>query len=101
MPKQFYDRHFPVRPDLDQLRHQAKELLRAMRQRDAEAVGSLRKHSVKAVDPAEAKLADAQFVLARSYGLPSWARLVMACRMTDAIWRGDLAAVRELVKKDP
>jgi len=27
--------------------------------------------------------------------------LVMACRMTDAIWRGDLAAVRELVKKDP
>ena len=46
------------------------------------------------------RLAHAQFVLARSYGLPNWARLVTACRMTDAIWRGDAEAVRALVLKD-
>ena len=40
-------------------------------------------------------------MLARSYGLPSWPRLVLACRMTDAIWRDDVDAVRELVVKHP
>src|SRR5947209_1978497 len=101
MPKQFHDRQFPVRTNLDQLRHQAKDLLRAIRQEDPAALESLRKHHSKSIAPAEAKLADAQFVLARSYGLPSWARLVTACRMTDAIWRGDLQAVHGLVIKDP
>ena len=101
--KQFHDRHFPVRPNLDQLKHQAKDLLRATRQGDADAVAALRKHhpgkAGKQVDPLVAKLADAQFALARSYGLPSWTRLVTACRMTDAIWRGDVEAVRKLVTK--
>ena len=52
-------------------------------------------------DPRRRKLADAQLALARSYGLPSWPRLVLACRMTDAIWRDDADAVRELVLKHP
>lgn len=47
------------------------------------------------------KLADAQFVLARSYGAPSWTRLVQSCRLVDAIWSDDLEAVRELVVKHP
>ncbi|MGD0760741.1 MAG: ankyrin repeat domain-containing protein [Candidatus Sulfotelmatobacter sp.] len=98
---QFYDRHFPVRPNLEQLRHQAKDLLRALKRGDAAAVAELRKHHSKAIDPADAKVSDAQFVLARSYGLASWPRLVTACHMTDAIWRGDVEAVRELVLKDP
>src|SRR5579872_1223852 len=101
MPKQFPDRHFPVRPDLEQLRHQAKDLLRDLREGDPEAVAQLCKHHPKAADAAVAKLADAQLILARVYGLPSWARLVTACRMTDAIWRGDVEAVRQLVLKDP
>ncbi len=100
MPKQFHDRHFPVRPNLDQLRHQAKDLLRDLRKNDPEAVAGLRKHHPKAIDPAQAKLADAQLVLARSYGLPSWPRLVTACHMTDAIWRGDVETVRKLIVKD-
>jgi hypothetical protein len=99
--RQFYDRHFPVRPNLEQLRHQAKDLLRALKRGDAAAVAELRKHHSKAIDPADAKVSDAQFVLARSYGLASWPRLVTACHMTDAIWRGDVEAVRELVLKDP
>ena len=101
MPKRFHDRYFPVRPNLDQLRHQAKDLLRAIRKNDAAAVAELRKHNPKAVEPTEAKLADAQFALARSYGLPSWPRLVAACRTTDAIWRGDTKALKELILKNP
>jgi ankyrin repeat protein len=105
MPKTFQDRHFPVRPNLDQLKHQAKDLLHAIREGDAAAVSQLRKHHPRQqampIDPATVKLADAQIVLARSYGLPSWPRLVTACRMTEAIWRGDVEAVRGLVRKDP
>jgi hypothetical protein len=97
----FSDHHFPVRPNLEQLRRQAKDLLRAVRQDDPSAVAELRKHHPKLIEPRGVKLADAQFALARSYGLPSWPRLVTACRMTDAIWRGDVEAVRKLVLKDP
>lgn len=31
------DRHFPVRPNLEQLKHQAKDLLRAIQQGDPSA----------------------------------------------------------------
>ena len=114
MAKQFHDRHFPVRPNLDQLKHQAKDLLRAVRQGDPAAVAELRKHhpqqglkqAGQTNEPGDSnltdvKLADAQAALARSYGLASWPRLVTACRMTDAIWRGDVEAVRALVLKYP
>jgi len=94
-------RHFPVRPNLDQLRHQAKDLLRAIRRSDPAALGDLAAFHSHPIEPAAAQLADAQFVLARSYGLPSWPRLVTACRMTDAIWQGDLETVRALVLADP
>jgi ankyrin repeat protein len=101
MAKQFHDRHFPVRPNLDQLKHQAKDMLRAMRKGDAAAIAELQKHHPKPPDASAAKLADAQAALARSYGLASWPRLVTACRMTDAIWRGDVEAVRALMRKHP
>src|SRR5258707_10002683 len=104
MSKQFHDRHFPVRPNLDQLKHQARDLLRAIRQGDPAAVAELRKHHpkpTKASDPKAVQLVDAQAALARSYGLASWPRLVIACRMTEAIWRGDANTVRKVVVKDP
>lgn len=94
-------RHFPVRPNLEQLKHQAKDLLRAIRQNDPAAIAELQKHHPKPIQPEAARLADAQLVLARSYGLPNWPRLVTACRMTDAIWRGDAETVRALVLKNP
>ena len=78
------ERYLPVRPNLTQLRHQAKDLLREM------------KHARP-----DAKLADAQFELARSYGVASWPRLVLACRIVDAIWRDDATAVRALVTRHP
>src|SRR5438477_3374044 len=102
MARSSHDRHFPVRPNLNQLKHQAKDLLRDIREGDPAAIAELRKHHPKpGIEPADAKLADAQAALARSYGLPNWPRLVTACRMTDAIWRGDADAVRELVLRDP
>jgi hypothetical protein len=78
------DRRLPVRPDLEQLKHQAKDFLRAARQTEPEM-----------------KLADAQFALARSYGVRSWPRLAQACKVIDAIWRDDPEALRALVLKHP
>lgn len=95
------NRHFPVRPNLDQLKHQAKDLLHAIRSGDPSAADELRRHHPRGIRPEQAKLADAQIALARSYGLPSWPRLVLACRMTDAIWRDDAEAVRELILEHP
>src|SRR5689334_10481601 len=88
------ERHLPVRPDLDQLKHQAKDLLRDIQQGDPSAIDDLRTHHPEPPDPVGVKLADAQLTLARSYGIASWPRLVLACRMTDAIWLDDADAVR-------
>ena len=95
------DLHLPVRPDHDQLKHQAKELLRAIKAGVPDAVASLRKHHPEPLEPGAVKLSDAQLVLARCYGLPDWSRLVLACRMTDAICRDDLETVRSLVGRHP
>jgi hypothetical protein len=94
-------RELPVRPNLEQLKHQAKDLLRAFRKSDPAAVADFEQHHPEQIEPASAKLADAQLVLARSYEAPSWPRLVQACELIDAIWRDDAAAVRELVTKHP
>jgi hypothetical protein len=95
------ERHLPVRPNLDQLKHQAKDLLRALRSNDDEALVALDQHHPQKPSAASAKLADAQLVLARQYGLPSWRRLVLACKLTDAIWRDDVTAVGELIRSHP
>jgi ankyrin repeat protein len=59
----------PPRPDLDQLRRQARELLRAARAGDEDAVVRIR-----AVSPSPT-LTSARLVIAREYGFPSWGRL--------------------------
>jgi ankyrin repeat protein len=94
-------RHVPVRPNLDQLRQEARDLLAAIRRGESEALLDLRTRHRRQIDPAHARPADAQYVLARSYGVASWPRLVLACRMTDAICRDDLDAVRTLVTRHP
>jgi hypothetical protein len=93
-------RRLPVRPDLDQLHRQAKELLRAIHAGDANAIAELREHHPESIDPSAAKLADAQLVLARSYRAPSWTRLVHAVQLADAIWRDDLDEVRALITRN-
>lgn len=95
------DRHLPVRPNLDQLKHQAKDLLRAIQRGNPAAIEEFNKHHPKPVSPDKIKLADAQLALARSYEAPNWLRLVQACNLIDAIWRDDLETVRALVVKHP
>ena len=90
-------RRLPVRPDLEQVHRQAKELLRAIKSGDANAIAELREHHPESIDPSAAKLADAQLVLARSYRAPSWTRLAHAVRLADAIWRDDADEVIALV----
>jgi len=67
----------PARPSLEQLRKQAKHLLREFRAGDASASSRVRAVLPRVIDSASAlALADAQFVLAREYGFQSWAALV-------------------------
>ena len=94
-------RHIPVRPNLLQLRRQAKDLLREYLRRDPSAVEDFREYHPRGIARPDAKLADAQLALARSYGVRSWPRLVVACRVTDAIWRDDIHALRDLVTERP
>jgi hypothetical protein len=96
----FRERRLPVRPNLEQLKHQAKELLRAIRSGDPAAIEEFKEYKPES-DLAGCRLADAQFVLARAYEAPSWPRLVQACKLINAIWSDDLDGVRELVLKHP
>jgi len=93
-------RRLPVHPDQEQLHRQAKELLRAIHAGDANAIAELREHHPKSIDAAAAKLADAQLVLARTYGASSWTRLVQAVRLAEAIRRDDVDTVRELITQN-
>ncbi len=95
------DRRLPVRPNLEQLKHQAKDLLRQICAGDPAALEEFKQHHSQAPEPGVAKLADAQLALARSYGAPSWPRLVLACQLIDAIWKDDVEFVRQLVVKRP
>jgi hypothetical protein len=94
-------RHLPVRPDLDHLKRQAKDLLKAIRRGDPDALAAFREHHPEPPEPATAKLSDAQLSVARSYEASSWTRLAQACDLVGAIWRDDVETVRPLVRKNP
>ena len=94
-------RHLPPRPNLRQLKHQAKDLLREVHRGDPSALADFRQYHAEPIDPARLTLADAQFVLARSYQAPSWSQLVVACRIIEATSHDDFDAVRQLVEAHP
>ena len=94
-------RHLPVRPRLDQLQQQATDLLRGITSGDAVAIEELREHHPEPVQPQSATLEDAQLALARSYGVGNWPRLVLACRLVDAIWLDDVDTIRQMVRERP
>jgi ankyrin repeat protein len=93
-------------PDLDQLKREATELLAAWRACSPEAVAEVAAYHPTAA-PETFDLHDAQFVLARSYGLESWSKLeaavdgVTAARLHQAVESGDLSAARELLTRRP
>jgi hypothetical protein len=91
-------RRLPVRPDLTQLRNQAKDLLRAIRAGDTNALAEFTEHHPAPPTPASAKLSDAQLALARSYQASSWTRLVHAVELVEAIWSDDAVTVERLIR---
>ena len=91
----------PVRPNIENLRKQAKSLLDAFRTGDPEAISAFESLHPRDVSAESARLADAQLVLARSYRYPSWPRMMIAARLCAAVSRDDLETVRDLVTKHP
>jgi hypothetical protein len=66
----------PFRLNLEQQRRRARELLDALHAGDAAALGRFRLHHPRlAAAAGAAQLSDAQLVIARELGLPSWPRL--------------------------
>jgi ankyrin repeat protein len=65
----------PQDPDLDQLRSRARELQRAVRSGDEQALARVTRWHPQAPPPSEFRLTAAQLVVAREHGFTSWARL--------------------------
>ncbi len=93
-------------PDLEQLKHQAKELLRGFSAGDAKAVAEINAH-YRAAGASKFALHDAQLVLARSYGFDSWPKLkafvdgVTVRRLAEAVRADDLPRVRAMLHARP
>jgi ankyrin repeat protein len=88
---------------LEQLKRQAKRLLKSYKDGSAEAIAQFSQHP-RQVSPDDAQLTDAQLVLARAFGLDSWPRLrrdVLGRQLRMAIWDHDLNAVRGTLDEDP
>ncbi len=71
----------PDRPNLSQYKKQAKDLLRAWRSGDAEAIARVTTHHPRlrarsATPDAAFQLADAQLVIAREHGDDTWTAFV-------------------------
>ena len=124
-------RRLPANPNLEHLRHQAKDLLRDHAGRDPGAAQRIREFHPRfsgAMDSeifdAKPRLSDAQLTIAREHGFPSWTRLKRHIekpsladrlnlphqeRIEDATFRravnlldaGDVAGLRELLKQHP
>jgi ankyrin repeat protein len=111
-------RALPDRPNLDQYRKQAKDLLRAFRAADPEAIARVSAHHPRlrargAAADAVLQLADAQLVIAREHGDETWpafaARIAAVEPATaaptpvwklaeDAVVRGDAEALAPLLR---
>ena len=111
-------RELPARPNLDQYRKQAKELLKGIRSGDANAGDRLsrshpRLNSPERIALATVTLADAQLVIAREHGIDNWKKFteridaILGERSPKAVWsrvehavlHGDAAALESLIRE--
>lgn len=100
------NKQLPERPDLDQLKKQAKDLLNDIRAQQPEALARVPSNEL-----AGFALADAQRILAREYGFPSWAKLKLHVEtrsptqagkaLVQAALRGQKEAVEEILREYP
>jgi ankyrin repeat protein len=100
-----FGRTLPPRPNLDQQKKLAKDLIAAFRRGDTEALARVR---AELPDKKEIRLADAQYVLAREYGFASWhdltehveslvaMKLPLIERFKSAVRNGDAKALRAM-----
>ncbi len=99
-------RRLPQHPNLEQLRKQAKDLLKQYRAGDVAAVAEVEQFERKP-DASTFALNDAQRVLARAYGYQSWSKLkafvdgATIARFAEAVKAGDLTQVRTLLAARP
>jgi ankyrin repeat protein len=111
-------RPLPPRPSEEQYKKQAKDLVKACRAGDHEALRRLNDQpaydeSTARVTASTCRLADAQFTVAREYGFKSWPRFAEHLRglvqgpvghyeaAVDAIVTGDLPALESLLDTHP
>jgi hypothetical protein len=112
-------RLLPDRPNLGQYKKQAKELVKALRSADADALARVRAHHPRlgAVTASDARLtafvlADAQLVIAREHGIESWPKFLQEIEKRSGadsparVWKlaeraviaGDAAALERLLR---
>ena len=85
----------PARPDLAQLRRQAKELLHAATEGDVEA-----RERIAAVSD-RPTLASAQLAVAREHGFASWAKLKREVERRAVLDSGDAGRLSALLAEEP
>ena len=102
---QIATRRLPSQPNLEQVRKQAKDLLRDYLADEPSAADEVNRFESKPT--AEFSLSDAQRVLAHAYGFPSWPKLkafidgVTVTRFVAAAREGDVAQVRSMLASRP
>jgi ankyrin repeat protein len=115
-------RQLPPNPSLEQLKKQAKSLLKRQQAADSEALTRIRENhprwrnlSEEQVAASPFALADAQLVIASEYGFASWSKLQSHVKtleasswtaeavasLRDAAGRGDLARLHALLDAHP
>jgi hypothetical protein len=115
-------RLLPPSPSLEQLKKQAKSLLKRLQTADPEALTRIRENhprwrtlSEEQVAASPFALADAQLVIASEYGFASWSKLqshvktleaasstaAAVASLRDAAQRGDLARIDALLDAHP
>jgi hypothetical protein len=105
-----HSRDLPAQPSLDQQKKFAKELLKAWRAADPDAVERIRR---QLPDKERITLADAQYVIAREYGFQSWRALTshihtilkesgepVLGRFRRAVGEADVPALRRLLERE-
>src|SRR4051812_12476082 len=96
----------PERPNLDQLKTQAKDLLKQIRAAASEALARVPQNELTGF-----ALADAQRIIAREYGFPSWAKFKQHVEtrnptaagraLVQAAMRGQKDAVADILREYP
>ena len=115
-------KQLPLRPNLEQLKNQAKAILRGQRVANPHILRQIQEHHLRwrkstetEIANARFTLADAQLVIANQYGFETWAKLkrhvqleratepteASVNRVREAAGRGDLALLGALLDADP